>query len=149
MTRVIEGRPRYGDSASPVITLTRAGYNEPEFELRGALIENRSRDGEFHIGVKHPSAVDSDHDSAYLAYFEGAGLTPPNIMWPTQIGFNCVLLSVKYYTDDPEPKDAGECTYESCKDDPHGYLSFTPPEQKFKPGVFEVRVDFAPKEVEE
>lgn len=142
MTTTIHGRNRYADTALTRVTIRRGyrGFGDPLLIIEGGYIE--VRDDGFILAAKHPSATDVEHDASYVASFEGAGLT-----WKDMYGavhtFTGVLLTAQFYTEDPEIE--GSC--ERCADpvegsghQPHGYLRFMPPDQKWKPALYTIEV---------
>lgn len=142
MTIEIAGRTRYADGPTTEISIRRKGYHEePLLVIHGGLIEQRHDAGEFALGSKHLSATDNEHDSAYVTYLEGAGLTL-DYMSAHGMTLNAVILKAKFYPEAPEPKDVGACDRPACQENPHGFLPFTPPTQDWKPALYEIDVRF-------
>jgi hypothetical protein len=140
----IQGRTRYASGPTTRVTVREDRFSsEPLLVIHGGLIEQRDRSTEFVLGSKHMSATDEEHDSAYVTYLEGAGLALDHI-GAHGITFTAVILKAKYYAEEPVPEDVGDCDYAQCMEDEekHGYLPFTPPKQTWKPGVYEIYVEY-------
>lgn len=137
MTITIKGRNRHADTALTRVTV-RDKYRTEILVIEGGYIEKRGMAGEFVLAAKHPSATDEEHDSAYVALIDGAGLTWQDMLGPTHT-FTGALLSAKFYAKDPTPEDSCE----DCEgDEAHGFLEFTPPEQpKFPVGAYFIEVE--------
>ena len=141
VTIEISGRNRYASGPVSVLTIRHARYSGESGEvmtIKGGYIEGRGEGGGFLIAAKHQTATDEEHDSAYVAYLEGAGLQWDHMMGNT-IYFTGVILKGKFYTEEPTPED--ECDADWCEEK-HGYLDFTPPVQKWTPGLYEISIRF-------
>jgi hypothetical protein len=141
VTIEINGRNRYSDSALTEVTIRHSRYSHESGEImviKGGYIESRGDDGSFLLAAKHSNATDGEHDSAYVAYLEGGGLQWRHMMGPSQY-FSAVILKGKFYTEDPTPED--ECDSEHCEEK-HGFLDFTPPTQKWVPGLYEIQIRY-------
>lgn len=129
MTVTIKGRNRHSDEVLTTVTIIDR-YNKPVLVIEGGYIENRGPIGGFVIAAKHPTAVDDEGDSSYVAMIEGAGLTWTDMLTNTH-HFTGALLTAQYITD-------GEAQQRIANDDPW----FTPPTQgTWRPGAYEIRIE--------
>jgi hypothetical protein len=129
------------------VSVRRNNFSEPLLVIHGGLIERRDHSPEFVLGAKHQSATDEEHDSAYVAYLEGAGLALDHI-GPHGVTFTAVILKARFYKSDPRPEDVGDCDYPRCQDEPHGYLDFTPPKQRWEPAVYQIEIRYVNEPIE-
>lgn len=133
----IHGRTQFAKKAPTCITI-RDRIQETVAVIHGGSIQ-QSTGGEFTISAKHPTATDVEHDSSFVAYLEGAGLQF-DLMLPRRITFRGSLFTAQYW-DDVDAQLDGSC--HMC-DDPHPFLEFVPPHQKWTPGQYSIEVRFDP-----
>lgn len=137
----IHGRTLHSDRAATTITITDK-YGERAGVIHGGTLHQRES-GEFLLTAKHPTATDVEHDSSYVAYFEGAGLRFDG-MTAGSVTLSGSLFSANFW-DDPEEHTTGAC--DMCKE-PHGYLPFTPPKRDWAPGFYHFKVKYHQKPAE-
>ena len=141
VTIEVKGRNRYADNALTEISIRDhrySGYHGEIMKITGGYIEQRDGSDTFVIAAKHMTATDEDHDSSYVAMLEGAGLKWDHMMGPNQY-FTGVILEAQFYTEEPTPE--GKCGADWC-DEKHGFLDFTPPTQKWVPGLYEITIRY-------
>lgn len=145
MTTFIEGRSRYDDKADFIVEVYpmqgQRAATEPVLSIKGGYIERR--ENSFVIAARHQSAVDCDHSGVYVAMLDGIGTLTFNDMYMSDITFTGVIMSAQFYTEAPEPEDVGECDRGRCAQEPHGFLDFVPPTQKWNPGMYQIKVKVA------
>lgn len=122
-------------AVSPSLVISDGNYGGDLFRVDAVDMNlDKSAGGTFRIHSNHPTAVDSDHDSARIFYAEGAGMQFDRMTGP-RIGFTGVLLKVHYYDEVPVEDDyrCDRCTKE------HGFVDrYIPPQREFKPRLVEI-----------
>lgn len=144
MTVLIKGRTRYADGPTTKVTIRRHQHTDPILVIEGGLFEFREHDRSFVLSAKHPTATDGEHSASYVAYLEGCGF---QFAMMNPDGFDCyaAIFKAEYYDGEPLVEDWGGKTPDDCGyncEEPHGYLSFTPPEQKWAPANFHITVEY-------
>lgn len=137
----IHGRSLHSDRAAATITIT-TKHGDKIGVIHGGMLHQRDT-GEFLLAAKHPSATDVEHDSAYVACFEGAGLRF-EYMTAGTIQLTGSLFTANYWAD-PEEHVTGAC--DMCPE-PHGYLPYMPPRQDWVPGFYHFKIKYHPQPAE-
>ena len=151
MTIEIHGRAMYKNSPRLTISEFRWSNSEPLVTIDNAEIRFSNSDNDtFTIISRHPDGTDVEHDAAYVAYFEGAGLIFRDTH-ASVVGFNGVILSAKYY---PTDFDFTGDKFYVCDDTTyyhapgsewlagHLIMPYTPPDQRWKPAQYWIELDF-------
>lgn len=133
---VLRGRSRFAEQAVWELELR---HNDDTIVLVGADLTIRNSGTSFDIDVLHPTATDVEHDSAYLAKFEGAGLVFKHMMGADLV-FEAALWAARYWLpgEFEEQTEGTVCSLPSCDSGAHPIGPYLPPHRQIKAGIYSI-----------